>query len=524
MRSNIGEWMVVVFLSVVAVAVSLTSVYSYLSNRPAASVYPLVHNYPPDYYSNLSWMRFGWEGKFAVTSRYTPEQYPPQFVSILPLFGMIARVAGASLPATYTLLRIVFGFGLLILSFVLLHSLSLNRGGRMIGFLIVLFGVPIWSYQHGVLTFAGRYWSGFDPLARVTFLPHHLLANCFFILALLLLARAVERNDYRATFGAGIAVLLGGWSNPATLYTIGISIAVGALFHLPKALRRLPHFVIVTGAVGMLSLYFYRLQFSVFPFTTYKDVERFWFYPASNGDLLRVLGIASIFAIVAIIPALRSKRLLWAFVVGWFVAPFIGVEILGRFVPVTNARYFQIAPYIPTAILGAFAISMVFERIRSRLIAVMLGIVVIGGFLVSSIPTLATAVRNHFVIGASETSLLVYVPGFMMDGISWLGAQGKPDEVVLAPYWASTMIPGLTGKRVIVGNEVNTFQPQEKLEGYMALYNLHDVETSKRAIANYRIKYVVFELVSEPTGSFLQALGLVKVYQNEGVVIYLTQT
>lgn len=515
MRSNTQEWVLIIILSALMTLASLLPMYAFYLHKPAGTVYPLVHNYPPDFYSNLAWMHFGWEGSFAVTSRYTPEQFTPQVASILPFFGMIARVFSLSLPLAYTLARIVFGFGLLVSSFLLAKNLLGSRFGRLVAFGLILFGAPIWTKQAGTFVLAGAYWTGFDPLFRITFLPHHLLSNIFFIAAIILFVRSVDRHSYKLTIIASFCGLVSSWANPASSYTLFVALGIGALINLRQTLRNIGYYLLFFGPLMILSVYMYRLQYSTFPFTTYKDVDRFWFYPIYHGDLLRILGVVSIFAIVGAVLVIRKKSLLWNIVTGWFLAPFIGVEILHLYIPMTNARYFQTVPYIPAALLAAYLLG----AIRSKIIIVLLFIIVA----INSIPAFAISLKNHSQAGRAKWTLMEYVPETMMDAISWLGTSGKPDEVVLAPFWASTMIPGLTGKRVIVGHQTNVYEPEKKLADFNEFYTYSDPSRALEIIRRNSISYVVAERINTPSAAFISGVGLSPVFENQGVIIYLVQ-
>lgn len=507
--------MFVITLSAVMTLVSLLPMYAFILHKPAGTVYPLVHNYPPDFYSNLAWMHFGWEGSFAVTSRYTPERFTPQVASILPLFGMFARVFRLSLPLAYTLARIVFGFGLLVSSFLLAKKLFNTRFGRLVAFALILFGAPIWTRQASTFVLAGTYWTGFDPLFRITFLPHHLLSNIFFILAILLFARSVDQHSHKLTALASFCGLASSWANPGSSYTLFVALGIGALLHFRRSLRNIGHYLLFFSPLMLLSAYMYRLQYSTFPFTNYKDVDRFWFYPIYNGDLLRILGVVSIFAIVGAVRVWRKKSLLWNIVTGWFLAPFIGVEILHLYIPMTNARYFQTVPYIPAALLAAYALSTIRSRILMAFILLIFAINSIGAFAISA-QTLSQS-------GRSNWTLMEYVPESMMEAISWLGTHGTNDEVVLAPFWASTMIPGLTGKRVILGHQTNVYEPEKKLADFNEFYTYSDPSRALEIIRRNSISYVVAERINTPPAAFISGVGLSPVFENQGVIIYLVQ-
>lgn len=518
-----GERLFVAVMIGSFVTLSLLPTLEFLRLTPPGATFPLVHNYVHDFYSNLSYMHQGWEGNLLVTSRYTPEPFPPQFISTaLPLLGMVARVLHLSLPMMYTVARILFGIWLLFLGYTLARTMLPHQATRLLAFLFMILGAPLWYIDNGIPRLWGAFWSGFDPLVRVTFLPHHLLANCLFILSLLTLSSAVGSNRYGKTVTAAILAALSGWANPAMYVLLFLTLGVAALIrvqHIPKYWK---HFVIFLGLQVIPIVYLYRLQFSVFPFTTlYRDTERFWIYPINGVGFLKVMGAPAFLAIIGLIRAWRERSFLWALIVGWLAAPFVGLELLQRFLPLSNARYLQGAYHIPTAILAAPGIAALTSFLGSwpRVKRVVLTLIVMGA-IVATVPSFEASVKaQRAKVELERYYFDTYISTGVMDALAWLNTHGEGEDVVLAPYMVSMVVPPFTNKRTVVGSEMITFNVQEKVTDYLTFYSFADIPQAQAVLARHKVAFVLADPPGLPQ-AFSEALSLVPVFTNEAMTIY----
>jgi len=78
-----------------------------------------------------------------------------------------------SLPLMYTVLRVIFGAGLLFSGYLLIgemRGIREIREIRWIGFLFYSFrgAILVLGKENGTLKQAGEFWTGFDPIFRIT--------------------------------------------------------------------------------------------------------------------------------------------------------------------------------------------------------------------------------------------------------------------------------------------------------------------------------------------------------------------
>src|SRR4030042_2431864 len=100
-------FLIPVLLSLLAIILSVTPDILRVRNAYPDTTFPLIHNNAPDYFYYLSLMRQGYDGRILLTSRMTPEGFPPVFPpTFFALLGHLPRLSGLSLYHIYFLSRI----------------------------------------------------------------------------------------------------------------------------------------------------------------------------------------------------------------------------------------------------------------------------------------------------------------------------------------------------------------------------------------------------------------------------------
>ncbi len=490
-------YLIVAAAIVFFVVVSLYQTFLYQVKMPEGFEYPFVHNYEQDYYWYLSLMRQGYDGSLLLTSNYTPETFTPQLINtFFPLAGMAAKIFHLSIPAMYTVLRIVGGSMLLFTGYVLAVELRFTLHQRIIALLFMCFGAPFWWSKGGALYQAGEFWTGFDPILRVSWLPHHTFSNAFMIAAMILFMRMVERRketlqSFRLTIGATCCALVSVWLNPASLMALSVAIATGIVLTFYRFLRlykfkfgeiEIFYLILIAQVFFMM-----KIQGSTFPWTAFRDWERFVQYPINMMGYLETLGIVGVIAIVSIPFLLYRRDFRWNTILGWFLFPFLGLGLFTQFIPVSNGRYLQSAGYIPSALLATLAITVFvkpFSMRRTWMYIVVLASVALG------MPTFAISLsRQDMYVEKNMTNPLVMVPDDMMTVIEFLSVQNP--GVVAAPETLSTLLPAFTPHRTLAGHPTFTYMPEEKTSALNELIYGTDDFVKDSIIRIYSIRYIV---------------------------------
>lgn len=504
-------------MRVVIVGIVLLSLFQTVAfgfAKPADAVYPLVHGYPPDYYWYLSLIEQGREGSLLVTTRYTPEANVPQFVNTFFLgLGMIAGFFQLSSPVMYTLARVFFGAVQLLVGYALITQCFAERKKRVTALILIFFGTPFWYVQSdGAIRYIGEFWSGLDPWVRYSFLPHHMAATTLFMLALL----GLHQGKFLV---AGVAGALATWTNPASgmMLTLTLSIACILSWRSIGKQWKYPAFVLLSVAIPFVFLW--RLQSSVFPWTAFSSWERFVFYPIDAARYLGVIGVPGILAILSLPMVLGKRSFFWNTLVSWFAVPFVGLGILQLYLPVSNGRYLQNAYFIPAAILATAGLWELAKRAaaRRRLVFTALGVIL----LLVAVPSYYESVSQQLrSVARDKTNLTISVPHHVMEGIGWLRKADRPQAVVLASEWISTMIPAFTDKRVVWGHPTFTYKREEKEADVAAFYRFNDPRVAKAVITKYAVSYVWVESIHPAPVSFTSELSLRQVFGNSSVSLY----
>lgn len=521
-EGGLKELCLATLASLCIVLLSLFQTWEFFRQTPADRIYPLVNGYMPDYYWYLSLMRQGWDGSLLVTTRFTPEAFAPQLVNTLfPILGMTARALNIWLPAMYLVARIVFGMIALLAPYLLARRLFVGWRDRIIAMAMVFLSVPLWFREGNILRTYGDFWAGLDPIVRLSFLPHHLLANALVVVTFLLWSRYCQTRKAGALFGSIAAAAAAVWSNPASGGAILMAAGFASLLRgNSMRLGKLAGLALLVVAVAIPLGFLYRLQSTVFPWTAFRDWERYNMYPISPVALLGMLGPSSLFALIAVGHVLRTRAILWHLIVGWFLYPFIGTVILSKLLFVSNARFIQVAPHVPTAILGFLGVLVVVGYLRRLGIPLWVATTaLVALFAIATVPSYMASVDQQMrSVRRDRGSLLMYVPKGVVEAVEWLDAHTTSDDIVVAPGWVSTIVPAFTSARTLLGHPTFTYGSAVKQKDIETFYGSSDTKSASDVLATYHATLVWRESIAPQLGE--RTLGLVNVFENPAATIY----
>jgi hypothetical protein len=582
-----------IFIGMIFVIVlgSLFQAYLYIIHAPFGFTFPWVHNYEQDYYWYLSLMRQGWDGSLAVTSKYSGMEFPPQIVNtFFPILGMIAKFIGVNLPVMYTFIRIVGGVGVLIVGYHLSKKLQIthdkfqtiqnnqilndqntnnevpisNNYFGYLALLLMIFCVPFWFFENGQIKLYGEFWTGFDPILRIAYLPHHLFANIFGMIAIIQLIIGWDKKTVRHFILAGVCAFIVGWLNPGTLGVIFMAVVLGVGFSKLQIMYEkiiyknwnikngswikiikkwkpiivgLSFFLFSSGlSIGGLLL----IQQSTFPWTEFKNWERFQMYPIDVFGLFNTLGIVGILACIAIPFALSLQSFGWNVIAAWFLIPFLGLGILVYYLPYSNSRYLQGVPYVPSAILASlfiYKVSLLIERLfkfqfsTNKLQTISniqiskfkqrITIVVLLVFIVFiSFPSFYASIQRQLMyIDKNRSNPVVYVQNRVFPMLSKLD-QKNNEGSILAPGWMEILIPAYTHYHSVFGHPTFTYKSDETQWKAYEVLNLRSFEWTNDFLKENRVKYIMIESDPISFSQFISAYGYNKILEYEGISVF----
>lgn len=486
----------------------------YAVYTPPATVYPLVHNFVEDYYQYLDVIRQGYDGWWGTTTRFTPELHPRMPVSIFLLaMGHIARAFHLWVPMAYTLARITGAIALMVLVYQLIKkTFPRFASQRHIAFAIVLFGTYWWGWSPSGPAVAPlvHAWTELDPLFRWSFIPHHLWSKVFMLAAFLVLLR--QPSILHALLSI-LLVFLMGFTNPVVYVTFIPTLVLYTVLSLRPSRMAwgsnvTPPILAIVAAAPVL-LYHRSLQMNIFPWTSYRSWEQAlqyavkpWDYAVSFGPTLPLCLLA-----VSVLWRMGSVgRLL----IAWAASSWVMMYIASPFLPVTIERYLGGYQFIPVAIGSAV---WIFSHERFTVLWL--------AFLVYFSLGLYASFKEHATyVAANKNNTQVYIPADLMAAIVSLDRNGSPEDVVMAPYEISTMIPGFTGKRVIAGHTMFTQDVESKRAAIREFFTTSDGAAAERILTAHRVANILAPSSFHPDWS---SSVLVPVYRNRAFSVFTRQ-
>lgn len=501
-KSNTLEYVFICFLIVITTGISIAQTVLYTLKTPSAAYYPYVHNFVEDYYYYLHIMRQGYEGWWQATSWLTSEVFSARVVNLLFIvLGHVARITSLTLPATYTLARVFAGSVLLFLSYIFLRILYPSSAlKRIVAMLFVSFSTYWWGWgTQGpqVARFVVE-WTEFDPMFRWSYIPHHLWSKVGMLIAFICAYQFVEKeqNTLKFLMIAILATLFAGFASPVTYATLVpvMVLWLGMEVVFQKGWRacvaraaRITGVIVCTALI--VAIYHRIVQHDVFPWTSYLEWEKVQ-YAISIRSYVESLGPAFVFFLLSIFSLYKTShgRLLMA----WVFSGFLMVFVFARFIPLSNIRFLEGYQFIPIAIGAIEGIWLAGRSIGRepryvKAFCVSVCVVSIAYFAVGMFASL----KLHAAYVAMNTSnIQVYIPRDLVGIFAYLnGKQGQ--SVVLAPYEISTMIPALTGKRVVAGHTMMTYNNRDKKQRIDDFFSLSGSNRASSILSEFNISYIV---------------------------------
>lgn len=510
-------WVVVLIGLTLMVSLSQTILYAW--GTPPGTVYPLVHNFVEDYYQYLDILRQGYDGWWMATSRLTPEVYPRMFVSVFLLFlGHAARWLHISLPAVYTGARVLGAAALMTLVYQLIRrTFPQSRTQRLIAFCFVLFGTYWWGWSSGVPTTAPltHAWTELDPIFRWSFVPHHLWSKVGMLVAFLFLLASHTRCVKlvpRVMFSSVVVFM--GFTNPVVYATFVPTLALYLLLSFARGgLVKLDWRAVGAMGIAALVLLYHRyLQMNIFPWTSYLLWEQSLVYQVNPLDYAQSLGPTLVLFVLAI-PVLWRLGRIGSLYLAWAASSWLMLYVVGPFVPVTPERYLGGYQFIP---LGIGAAVFIFSHKRLNLLWLGVVFILLGYFVIGIYASLTE--HTGYVV-ANRTNSQVYVPKELMAAFLSVSQNSNPEDIVMAPYEISTMIPGFTGRRVVAGHAMFTKDIWVKRVAINEFFASSDPQVAKGILSRYNVRWILADASWIP----LQDINIMKRYSNQRFMIYFRQ-
>lgn len=303
--------------------------------------------------------------------------------------------------------------------------------------------------------------------------PHFLAATILILLSVWLLIRSTERLAARPAALAGLSMLALFSFHPFHLVSLGL---VTAAFLVVLFIRDRPNILAHVGRLGIAWLVASpAIVYQVWlvlrdPLAAGRVAQNIllttwpWVTVLSYGALL-ILGIAGA------VMALRQRSLRWHLLTAWFIA-----QAASIYAPIFFNRRLTQGLNVAMALLAAAAVVAIHQRLFSgnakrKPIGVFTA--VIGLFLFGMSNLWVMAQDLSFILGRDGRSSPYY---FFLDrdyrnAFRWLTTNGTDNDVVLSSSVTGNFIPGWSGRRVVIGHDVETIQFKTKQRDVIRFYD-----------------------------------------------------
>lgn len=500
--------------------------------------FELVHNFPTDYNFYLSRIKQGMEGRWTVMERYTAEPHNGSFIhGFYLLLGRIGRYAGVPLGReadVYHVARVVLGVALLAAVAAFCRGAMGTKGAW--GILAFLLAVTASSFPklaevNGAMRFGGymAWWSVMDSLQRITFIPHILAGQILIVILIRELGelRELREKTWGVLFLGMLAFGLGMVFPPGLVFVIGV---IGVLWVIRSGGARSRFAGGVVILMGSASLLYLGLMTSFYPWKRLAEVDIIRPLPFDYIEYFKSVGVIGVIGVIGgIWGMIKRERVLYP-AVAWVVA-WIGFLVVFRFVPQQSPlRFSEMVPYVPLAVLSAYALKKIGE-IR--------GIGEIGGGIAVVLVTsglfhmyssflwqkdfIDHKIRATLPLVPTGSYVMYPLKDFLAAmGYIWDATRGQ--GIILSETTAGNYIPARTGNTVYVGHD-NTVGFEEKK---VLVKQFFSGKMSEEWLKETGASYIFFgpqEREDLPAGRQAPDLRifypfLTEVYKNSYVTIY----
>lgn len=520
------------------------------TRRLPESRYPLLETeFPPDQRVYLSRMRQGYEGKWLVKEKYTSEPHQGSLLHIsYLLMGKATGLLGISPTRAFPVWRLIGGAFLLLSGFFFISTFFAEKRLRLAAFLLFVFAGNLPILSKTGIPFLGHHFSSFlawytffDPVKRIFFLPHYTLSSGFLSLALAFFWQGTKIPKRAQFIKAGISAFIAGIILPQTLMVVIPTTAFVSLMKLanrsPKkgTKTRIKNWTIQSAPFWFLTLLALTLiifSLSYFPWKVHSSADLTKRdLPFNCLEILSGLGVTGLLGVLGGINVLLQRRKIGYLSALWLLVTFFLVSIFTIF-PISNSyRPLQIDLHLPLAVTSVVLVNDLAKlsaKKRKLIFRWAIALILLPSLLVWLVSLKAQKLFVDAKIGASyplipQKPYVVYPEKTVMEAIFWLGDRTDHQEVVLAAETLGSMIPAYAGNTVYLGHGNQTVDFEAKNTQMKRFYQGKMTKKEIKAFLNQnRIKYIFFGPEEKEIGDgFLKFDGLLfeKVFEKENARI-----
>lgn len=457
---------------------------------------------------HLAWMRQAAEGHWLFTDRFTSEPQQPQFVHLLfLLLGKIAGLFGGSYTAliwTYHLARVLFGWVLLVLVYVLAAYLYEDRHTReLAAWSVALSSGAGWflntvrgpgAYSCDFVIGPGLVMPEAITFTSLLIFPLFAASLVAIVVLYLLLLRALDTGQVRLAIGAGVAGLVLANIHSYDILPVYAVIAV-YLAAIGVVRRRIPwreiKLAAVTVAVSAPGPLYQYLVFRTNPVFQQKALTP-TLSPSVSAYVL-TYGLVAAAACAGVVALRQVPNRRGGFLVVWAL-----VTIAMTYAPVSFQRKMIEGAHIPLAMLAAAGwVSLGRRRFRPAWWLLLFVLLTVPSNVAFTAQCMQRLMNNNRE-GVQWLLPMYYLDSDQRAALDWLREHGSPGDVVLGAPPDTCYMPAYCGVRTYVSHWAETIDPKRKrreAETFMHGGTSHDWR--ERFLQSAGIRYVYWGPVEQ---------------------------
>jgi len=490
---------------------------------------------PGDLNVYLSYLEQVRQGHFILRDLFTAEPQSPTLINpfwlILGLLGSIFRLAPL---ATYIISRIVLGIALLFLIYRFAAYFFDDVLRRRAAFLLAVFASGVGAWVEPILRAVNNRPDAAMPMdlwvsEAFTFLslrhsPHFIAVTILIIAAIWFMIRSAERSSLRDSVLSGVC-MFGLFSfhpfHVVSFAYITFGFLVLILFvKRDQFIRQLIRFV-VAWSIALPALLYHVLLIYLDPFAKGRSLQNIL---VTTQPLLTLASYGLLFvgAVIGASMLFRTKTIRHQMLVVWAVAHMAAI-----YAPVFFNRRVTHGLNIALAMCAAAAVPFVISKIRilslrETIRTPLFAVIAFLGLGMSNVWVQAQDLSFFLHDGRTMPSFF-YMGNDYRGAFTWLEQNGNDSTVVLCGTIIGNFVPGRSGRRVVVGHNVETVDIKQKLPEVRKFFTPGtDDSWRKIYLARNNVTHILVGPREQALGPFNteKVPYLIPVYSNGPVTLY----
>lgn len=537
---NKNEIKLILFCSLIIIIISsIWLLYGRLNTPPNYYFLGINSISPGDTYVYLSYTQQIKQSGFFLNDLFTSEKQNYASFSIFWfLAGIMAKILNLSSLFAYQLIRILLIPAFLFLSYFFISFFFNEKIKRKVcfiflisssglGFLLSPFIGNFYEFRRGYFNWPMDLWAAeANTFMTLYQSPLKIASLSLIILTFLFFLLAVKENNLKYSLGAGIAGLFLIQFHPfhaATIYCVLFAFSV-YLFIKNKNYKTLKHFLLF-GFLSFPAVLYYWYLISFDQSTAIKYQQNLCLTPSLIMTLISY-GLLLPLLLVGLIYFLKNK--FWldekkSFLVIWLIT-----QLMLIYSPLKFQRRLTEGLHIIIVILAIYGLFYFYDKFKTlygqkfesfvKNYAIIFVFIYILFFTPSNLSLVATDLRLDY----SRPSFLYFAQN-KVSALTWLKNNSTPGQVVFSHQANGNLLPGLIGRPVYAGHDVETLFFDRKIKEISWFFE-NNFEDNKKSdfLKKNQIEYLFYSDQEKNLGDFNpdEKKYLKLIYQNPEVKIY----